>query len=387
MCQDSLACSEWEQAHRRQTASEQRWSDCSLCGAAAFHSPCGRAGEGNGVELPSVNEDLRNFFLPRKQVAPEPEPAPEPAPEVSRAPARQPGQATPQGTLVYTPVLPHTLTARNPPSQQGHVDCLVLQAKKEDAAEAVPPISSGEDASHQVAPARCHKPPPLQHANAQRMRAQRPSRTARSGCTQAFQACKQHPARLRTMDGRPCTCRDCSVGPPLRVAQELKTLQALQTQPGPLKRAAQAPQPRSPSSAYRPGAFDAAGPNAHAAEPKQASRGWFGFGKPTKTSSRWAAKKGWRVSTRCCQGGHGAGVMSCRLAAHPGQLLTPPPPLLALAQAVEGGQDGQPLLVLRKPARRAGLRACPGRGAAALLPQACHGAGPLGPPAAPPRRP
>ncbi len=29
------------------------------------------------VELPKVNEDLRNFFLPRKHVAPEPEVEPE----------------------------------------------------------------------------------------------------------------------------------------------------------------------------------------------------------------------------------------------------------------------------------------------------------------------
>lgn len=29
------------------------------------------------MELPKINEDLRNFFLPKKYVAPEPEAAPE----------------------------------------------------------------------------------------------------------------------------------------------------------------------------------------------------------------------------------------------------------------------------------------------------------------------
>ena len=48
------------------------------------------------MELPKVNEDLRNFFLPRKYVAPEPEVVPEVSPSPDHAPLRA-GHHTAQG--------------------------------------------------------------------------------------------------------------------------------------------------------------------------------------------------------------------------------------------------------------------------------------------------
>ena len=104
------------------------------------------AEDNDGVELPKVNEDLRNFFLPRKQVVPEPEAATEVRScwrgSLPTLPCRDP--------LYAFPPFPLQPSQRLPCTTMRIVRCSALQAEREDVEAAATPTFPDENASCQV---------------------------------------------------------------------------------------------------------------------------------------------------------------------------------------------------------------------------------------------